>query len=189
MMDKNRVTIGLLTAAHVRDPSDSVKGIVEKCRNLLESFGYKVEYNGQIQSSGKGTCEYVAELKRKGIDALILMPTNWVEPPAMLRPLEEIKHLPLMLWGFPETDEYLDKGLFLGSSSAFAVIKSALEQMDVRHESIMGMPDDQQTQRGVEQFFTNVCAAIELAKSAIGLIGYASMGIYTATFDQLYYGL
>ena len=142
-------------------------------------------YNGQILTSENQTCGYLAELKRNDIDALVIIPTNWVEPPVLLRHVHDFKHLPLILWGFPETDEYLDKGLFLGSSSAYAVIKGALEQMDIKHECIMGLPSNIETKNRAELVLSNISASIELARSKIGLIGYNSMGIYTATFDQL----
>lgn len=180
-----KLTVGVVTIAHMREPSVSVKNIIEAGISLIQNMRYGIVYNRKILSDETEVNDYIRELKRNVVDAVIVMVTNWVEPPTLLQPLPEIGGIPFILWGLPETDSYLDKGLFLGSSSAFAVIKSALEQIDFKFQYIMGMPDDSSTGEKLRTALNNIYVSLNLNRSKVGLIGYNSMGIPTATFDQL----
>lgn len=185
MQDTKKLNIGIITVAHMRDPSSSVTGIVNECISLVEDLGYSIVYNNRILFDETSVGEYINELKRNSVDAFIVVVTNWLEPPTLIQPLYEFASIPFILWGFPESDDNLDKGLFLGSSSAAAVIKSALEQMDFKFQYIMGLPDNNHTSERVKTALNNIHASVKISRSKIGLVGYNSMGIYTATFDQL----
>ncbi|HHW31849.1 MAG TPA: hypothetical protein GXX20_09295 [Clostridiaceae bacterium] len=181
----NGLKVGIITVAHLREPSEAARKIIEDCNKAVKDYGCDVIYNNKILTSNTEVRESLIELKVSNVDAIIAIVTNWVEPPTLVQPLSEIGNIPLILWGFPETDYYLDQGIFFGSSSAAAVIKSAFEQMNYKFQYIMGMPEEPASRKRLETALDNIRVTSRLKRSKIGLIGYNSMGIYTATFDQL----
>jgi len=177
--------VGLLTAAHMREPKEKREGLISRCIEELEKRNFEVVYSGKIAHSQREVFEHISNLRRENVEAVVFIPTNWLEPPMAVHPMQSIKDLPLFMWGFPETTELLKGGLLLGSTSTCAVIKSALEQMNWQFGYAVGMPEWKDTVDEVERYLKVALVSRKIGMSTIGLVGYESMGIYTATFDGL----
>jgi L-fucose isomerase-like protein len=122
-------------------------------------------------------------MKKRDPDSYIVCPGNWIEPSALCHPLEEIRHDDVILWGFPESMRLIREGHFLGSNSAFTVLRNAMRQMGFRFKAIQEFPNE----RSVTAVYDRIRAAKaakHLRRSKLGLIGYRSMGIYTTCFDE-----
>ena len=187
MKVKEKITgkVGLLVVAHVREPAEKVKKLINRCIEELKKRSFETVFFEKIARSQREVLENIYKLRREDVQAIIFIITNWAEPPMIVQPMQSVKDLPLLIWGFPETSELLKEGLFLGSSSACVVVKSALEQMGWQFGYVMGMPHWNDTVDEVERYLKVALISKKIEMSTMGLIGYKSMGIYTASFDEL----
>ena len=98
--------------------------------------------------------------------------------------IRALEHVPLAVWGYPmfEHDGMRDS---TGSSVGWAVVKAALDRVGLPYKGILGPVDDTDTLSNAVSFCRAAAAITRLRRSRIGLVGYASMGMYSATFDHL----
>ena len=183
-MNKAKIKIGIIMASHKREPSSFSLDIVKKGIRKLQSRNIEIYFNQKPLTCDVEIRTEIIDLKSKDVDTYILIPGNWMEPPILCHPLEEIRNENILLWGFPESIKLIDEGHFLGSASAFLVLKNGMSQMGFEFKSILGFPDNN-TIDEISNFVHAGSAQKLMRRTKIGLIGYLSMGIYTACFDQL----
>lgn len=175
--------MGIILASHVREPSSFSLKLLNKGIELLRRMDVSVSFNGKARASDTEIRQEISRLKTENPDVYIVCPGNWIEPPVLCHPLEMIRHEHVLLWGFPESLKLIREGHFLGSNSAFTVLRSAMKQMEFRFKAIQEFPNEE----SVQSIYTYLRAAVvskRMRETKLGLIGYCSMGIYTTCFDQ-----
>lgn len=185
MVLSNKPTAGLLLVSHIREPSYLAEKVIEEGIKILEKEGLKIFYPGKSLKNEEMIRNAIETFKAKKIDVIIVVIGNWIEPPVIVHPLQDINSLPLIIWALPETKELMSKNLYFGSLSGAAVVKSALEQMNWNFKFVVCAPDED---RGIKEIVNYSKAALvrqKLRACRVGLIGYQAMGIYTTSFDQL----
>jgi L-fucose isomerase-like protein len=118
------------------------------------------------------------------VDTIFLIPGTWFEQPIAVAVIEEVRHLPLLLWGMPMYEENGRKES-TGSLAAAAVNRSFLEETKKKFKFVIGPPDDPVTLSAANRFARASAVAQKLRRSRIGMIGYASLQMYPATFDHV----
>jgi len=177
--------VGIILASHTREPSNFSIELVKKGIELLKEENIVVYFSGTALTNDSEIRREILEIKKLDPDLFIVIPGNWIEPPSLCHPLEEIKDENIVLWGFPESLELISKGHFLGSNSAFTVLRNAMEQMSFRFISIQKFPNDKTAIKKIVEIAKVNSVIKYIRRMKLGLIGYCSMGIYTACFDQL----
>lgn len=184
-MENANSKIGVILASHTREPASFSLELVNKGIELLKKENLDIYFNGYALTNDKEIRDEILKIKNHNPDLYIIIPGNWIEPPSLCHPLEEIRNENILLWGFPESLKLISEGHFLGSNSAFTVLRNAMGQMSFRFRTIQKFPHDETAIKEVAEIakVSSVCKSIKRMK--LGLIGYCSMGIYTACFDQL----
>jgi len=126
----------------------------------------------------------VADLRKDEVDFMLAVTISWVEAPNVTAVLKEFFHKPVLLWSHTMFREG-GRLLTLGPLPGGAVIRETLEEMGAKFKFIWGMPDEPRVAQGIEKFSRAAYAVSRIARSRIGLLGYASMGMYTGTFDHV----
>jgi len=175
--------VGIVMASHVREPSDFSLGLIRSGIDLLQKQHIEVYFEESPLTKDQDIRQAIVEMKSRDLDAYIICPGNWIEPPVLCHPLEEIRGENILLWGFPESMKLIRNGHFLGSHSAFTVLRNALNQMGFRFRGIQGFPEES-TIECIADYLRAAWATRYLKRAKLGLIGYCSMGIYTTCFDQ-----
>ena len=132
----------------------------------------------------KDAARALDDIRGKDVDFVVALVLSWLEAPNVIAVLKEFSNKPILLWShtmFKEKGEWLTLGPMPGAG----VLRETLEQMGFKFKFVWGMPDEERVKREIESFSRAAYAASRLAKSKIGLLGYASMGMYTATFDHV----
>jgi L-fucose isomerase-like protein len=122
-----------------------------------------------------------------GADLTIALIASWMEPPNFVAAVDPVLHKPLLLWShvmYPNDDNPKEM-LTLGGFVAAAVLRETLDEMDVKHKFIWGMPEAPAIKKAITSYAKVALARRRLRETRIGLFGYASLGIYTATFDHV----
>jgi L-fucose isomerase-like protein len=182
-MDLPEPKAGIVLASHVREPSSFSLQLLRSGVELLRRRNVSVYFNDRACASDTEIRQEIKRLKAKDLDAYIVCPGNWIEPPVLCHPLEEIRREHILLWGFPESLKLIREGHFLGSNSAFTVLRSAMKQMDFRFRAIQEFPGEE-TVHDIYIYLLAAAVSRRMRETKLGLIGYCSMGIYTTCFDQ-----
>lgn len=122
------------------------------------------------------------ELTGERLDGFILWLGTWIECPTAVAALRELEHLPFSIWGF-NMIERDGRPESTGSFVATCMLKGALERMGYAFKVILGEASDA-TLDAADAFCRAAHAAMRLKRTRLGLVGYASMGMYPGTFDH-----
>ncbi|MCL5770906.1 MAG: hypothetical protein M1479_01330 [Actinobacteria bacterium] len=184
-MENLKSKIGIVLASHTREPASFSLELVNKWIELLKKENLDIYFNRHALKDDKEIREEILRLKKNNPDLYIIIPGNWIEPPSLCHPLEEIRNENILLLGFPESLKLISEGHFLGSNSAFTVLRNAMNQMGFKFTAIQEFPDREVTLKKIKDLICVSHLLKLIRRVKIGIIGYCSMGIYTTCFDQL----
>jgi L-fucose isomerase len=125
----------------------------------------------------------VAQLRAADYDAIVALVVSWVEPPLFVATLRPFFASPILLWSHTIYHEN-GVGLTLGALPAAGVLRETLEEMEANFAFVYGMPDEPALLDALRPFARAAAARRALSNARIGLLGYASMGMYTGTVDH-----
>lgn len=117
-------------------------------------------------------------------DVIVALLLSWVEAPNFVAVLQDFFHRPLVLWSHTTFMEN-GKRFTLGPLPAAGVLRETLEEMRVNFQFVFGHPEEPSVRKEIVRYSKAAFAVRRLRKSRIGLLGYASMGMYTGTFDHV----
>lgn len=177
--------IGVVLASHMREPSNFSLELLKEGIKKLKDKNVEVIFNNKYATNDSEIRKEINIFKSEQVDLYMIVPGNWIEPPILSHPLEEIKNENILLLGFPESLELIKQGHFLGSNSAFTVLRNALGQTGFKFKAIQGFPQKESVLESIKVYSMACSLSKILKKTKLGLIGYCSMGIYTTCFDQL----
>lgn len=123
-------------------------------------------------------------LQESDYDFLVVLLLSWVEAPLLVATLEDrLTNTPIVLWSHSTFEEGGER-LTLGPLPAAGVVRQTLEEMGAHFKFIYGQPDNPKVFSTAQAFATAAHTRKVLRGAKIGLFGYISMGMYTATFDH-----
>ena len=117
-------------------------------------------------------------------DAVVLYVGTWLEAPVAIAAFREVEHLPVAVWAFPMFDGP-DGRDSTGSLVAQLVLRGTLKRMGREACWLSGLPDDEATAPEAAAFARAAAAVRSLKHTTLGLVGYASMGMYTGSVDPV----
>ena len=177
--------IGFLVVGHPDYPNDVALRFADRAAQELQGQGIELLYHRQPLTTPWEADETARQLLRVGDwGGGIIFIGTWIEAPVAVAAIRAWEHLPLAIWGYPMFE---NKGMrdSTGSSVGWAVVKAALDRVGFPCKCIVGPVDDMATVSHALSFCRAALAATKLRQARIGLVGYASMGMYSATFDHL----
>jgi len=176
--------IGFLVVGHPDYPNDIGIDMTRQAVEKLKEENIKIVFFDQPQLDAVNAREAAVSLISKDIDGVILFLGTWIEAPVAMAALREVEHLPLALWGFPmfEKNGKLES---TGSLVALFVLQGALKRMSIPFKSIMGAVEDKRAISEAISFSRVSYVKKALKRTRLGLVGYASMGMYPGTFDHV----
>lgn len=181
--------VAVVPFAYPDYPPTDIQHQIERSLKMLEESGVQViSIPAVIIPSDVPNA--LAKLRSADFDLLIALLVSWTEPPLVVATLKTFFSQPILLWSHTIYSED-GVGLTLGALPAAGVIRETLEEMEAHFWFMYGMPGDPGLERTVQTLARSAAAVRALSTSRVGLLGYASMGMYTGTIDhtQLRYQL
>ena len=163
-------------------PQADIRSQIERSIELLEVNGVDVIAAPAVITS-EDLPKTAAFLRSTDFDLLLALLVSWVEAPLFVATLRPFFSQPILLWSHTIYSED-GVGLTLGALPAAGVLRETLEEMDARFWFMYGMPGDPGLVETVQTLARSAAAVRALSTSRIGLLGYASMGMYTGTIDH-----
>lgn len=190
-MSKIEPKIGLMLLAYEpeKEAADTIMPAYLKLSLELKNKGINVITSGKYVLSEKEAREEAYRLKKEGIDIFILMVGTWINANYGLAAIEIMENTPLILYAFndigPKMTLKLENPTF-GYTGAIE-IKSALDQMGKKDSFflIVGSPFENIIIQRIEKICISAAIINKLKTSKIGMIGFFTMGMYSATFDPI----
>jgi len=125
-----------------------------------------------------------AEVAGKDCEFVVVVVLSWLEATNVIEVVRDLAHKPILLWSHTMWKE---KGQTwtLGPIPGAAVLRQAFEELGWRFRFVYGQPGDKSLDEDIRVFSRAAHAWHHLRRSRIGLLGYLSMGMYSAAFDHL----
>jgi L-fucose isomerase-like protein len=176
--------IGFLTLGHRDYPNDIGERMADQAVEQLTQSEIEVCRASSPALEPWQAVDAARKLLDTRIDGVIVFLDTWLEAPVAIAAIRELEHLPLLVWGFPmfETEGRRES---TGSAVVYTVIKGALDRVGLSHEGVWGKVNDPAALNRVLTFARAAHTWKRLQQTRIGLVGYASMGMYSGTFDHL----
>jgi len=164
-------------------PEDLVDRLQKESEEMVRSQGIDVTVVSRVNVLADAR-KTAAEIRQQECDFIIVLILSWLEAPNLTETLQEHFHKPILLWShtmFQGENERLN----IGAIAGVGVIRETFEELGLKFRFVWGMPQEEKVQKAVK-FSAGVLSTMgRLRHSRIGLLGYGSMGMYTAFFDHL----
>ncbi|MCL4416938.1 MAG: hypothetical protein M1365_09620, partial [Actinobacteria bacterium] len=177
--------IAFIRLAHKDYQSDISRQKGKEAADSLIERKIEIFSNDKPLDDAINAREFGYRVNSENVDGILIFFETWTEPAIAMSLVQEIKHLPIALWGFPM---FPHKGLMesTGSFVALPVFSGALKRLEIRHKFIMGPPNDKNTIDKVAEFAKVADVIKSLRATRIGLVGYAAMSIYSGTLSIVF---
>ena len=176
--------IAFVRVAHKDYQNDISREKGSEALEKLKSNDINVFYNEDPLVDPEEARKFGYEVCSENVDGVLVFFDTWAEPTVPMALVQETKHLPIAVWGFPMFS-YRGAMESTGSFVALAVFSGSLKRLGIKHKYIYGLPDDQDIIRDVKYFAKVTHTIRSLRATRLGLVGYAAMSIYSGTFDHL----
>lgn len=176
--------IAILLFGHPDYPNEVGMRMARVAGERLRQAGCEIVAESRpILTRGEGFAA-ADEIRRANPDGIVCFLGTWIECPVAMAAIRELEGIPFAVWGFPQFVNPEGKKDSTGSFVALTVLKGTLDRLGYRHTWIAGLPEAEEAVAKAERFARVAGAVRVLRRSAVGLIGYASMGMYPGTFDH-----
>jgi L-fucose isomerase-like protein len=176
--------IGLLLLGHPDYENDTALHFASQGVEALRQAGLELVLDQTAHLKPLEAAAAARRLLKQDVEGVIIVPGTWLEGDVATAAIREIEHLPFALWGLPMF-EWEGQHESTGSFVAVCSLKGPLTRMGYVFKSIIGLPDEAETQSRLTAWAYAAHAAERLKRLRAGLIGYSAMHIYAGMFDHV----
>jgi L-fucose isomerase-like protein len=174
--------VAVVPFAYPDYPSADVQIQIERSLKMLEGIGLQVIATPAVITPND-VPGALTMLRSVEFDLVLALLVSWTEAPLFVATLKPFFAKPILLWSHTIYSED-GVGLTLGALPAAGVLRETLEEMGSRFWFMYGMPGDPGLKETIQTLARSAAAVQALSRSRVGLLGYASMGMYTGTIDH-----
>ncbi len=125
-----------------------------------------------------------AAIAKEDFEFVVVVVLSWLEATNVIEAIRDFAHKPILLWSHTMWQEE-KKWLTLGPIPGASVLRQAFEELRYDFKFVYGQPGDKKLDADMTVFSRAAHAKHQLQRTRIGLLGYLSMGMYSAAFDHL----
>jgi L-fucose isomerase-like protein len=190
-MAKIKPIIGLMLLAYEaeKESAELIKPAYNRLVEELRIRGHEVVADNNYVSTENEAIREAKRLKNSEVDVFILMVGTWTNANYGLAAIKILENVPFILYSFNDIGPKMSfklGGPTFGYTGSIE-IKNSLDQMGKKGKFffIVGSPFEEKTISKIEKICKSSAIVKKLNYSKIGLIGYYTMGMYSATFDPI----
>ncbi len=184
-MHPSPTRLGIVCLARLTFDADlAAQWYADACARLRQLEGVELCAVEKLVVESPDAESAVAELRAKGIDALVILSGTFALGGLAMQFAQEFASLPLLLWAWPEPAEQTGK-LRLNSLVGANVNTSNLYKLGHRPEALYGARDDLKTLDAVAGFARAAALARDLRRLRIAFIGGHAPGFDDLAVDKL----
>lgn len=121
-------------------------------------------------------------------DYCIVLIASWIEAPNVLDIISaaQLERMPLLLWSHDNVyDADKDEYISFGAVAVAAVLRETFEEFGYCFKFVVGNDGDEALTKSILDFDRAAKCIKKLQNTRIGMVGYASMGMYTGLGDHI----
>lgn len=171
-------------------PGYPQKELAEKIENsvcYLKNIGIDVKAAPAIITLDD--CKAAIDLANSGdYDYCIMLIASWIESPNVLNIISaaQLDRMPMLLWSHDNVyDKEADEYISFGSVAVAAVLRETFEEFGYCFKFVVGNDNDEALTKQITDFDRAAKCIKKLQSTRIGMVGYASMGMYTGLGDHI----
>ena len=134
-------------------------------------------------------CDAAVKVATAGdYDYCVILIGSWVEAPNVLNIISaaQLDRMPLLLWSHDNVyDSSICEYISFGSVAIAAVLRETFEEFDYCFKFVVGNDGDDELTKEILDFDRAAKCIKRLQNTRIGMLGYASMGMYTGLGDHI----
>ena len=134
-------------------------------------------------------CEQAIRIAKQNVwDCVIVLVATWLEAPNVIHVLSAagLEQMPMLLWAHDNVyDENEGAVISFGAVASAGVMRESFEELGYRFKFVVGNPGDTGLTEEILNFYKAAVAVRKLRCQRLGMIGYASMGMYTGLADPI----
>jgi L-fucose isomerase-like protein len=184
-----RVGIMLLSYEAERETAKLIEPSYKMLADALRERDVDVITPESAVFSEDGAKQQAQRFAGENVDLFLLMVGTWTNANYAIAALQRLENVPFAIYAYndlgPGMRSKLESPTF-GFTGAVE-IKNSIDQMGYRdrYTFIVGSPDDPSMVSQIAKIAQGAAVRSRLRNSTIGLIGYYTMGMYSATFDAI----
>jgi len=164
-------------------PPEYLERFTNESAEMLKKVGVDVSV-APIVINFEDSKKAAATIRSDTFHFLIPLVLSWLEAPNVIETIRDYFDMPMLLWSHTTFMEN-GKKLTLGPIPGVGVVRQTFEDLNLNFKYIYGMPEEEKIQKQAALYAKAAKARYLLRHSKIGLLGYPSMGMYTAMMDPL----
>ena len=179
-----QIRAGFVGFGEVNTPREFIDGRCQFAADALKKEGIEVFYTSPVSDdpAGNEAARAVKELKRYEFDALVVCVAGWIPSWAVLRVIENFKHLPMLLWG--QSGWYEGKRFVTTADQAGSTaLRGPMAAMGYNFKYLVNFKDSQPRIAEAADYLRAASAAAALRKERIGMTGYRDMRLYGTCYN------
>ena len=166
-------------------PEDLMDKLQQDSEDMIRAQGVDVTTVSRVNVYDDAA-KTAAELRQHDCDFIVVLILTWLEAQNLVAALQDQFAKPLLLWSHTQfASEDGKENLNLGAIAGVGVIRQTFEELGLKFKFVWGMPDSKKVQQQVKLHSSVLATAEQMKHAKIGMLGYGSMGMYTAYFDHL----
>jgi len=164
-------------------PPEVLKKFRDGSRNHLKRLGIDVTATANVIDFADAR-KIRDQVSTTDCEFIVVVVLSWLEATNVIDVIRDVSHKPILLWShtmWQEGGEHLTLGPIPGAG----VLRQAFEEFRYKFKFVYGQPGDKGLDEDIAVFARAAHAYHQLRRTRIGLLGYLSMGMYSAAFDHL----
>jgi len=176
--------VGFVCFGEVNTPFERLQIKHDHAVEVLGALGGELFDAGiVIDDPGYETADRAARyLKGKEFSSLIVCVAGWVPTHAVIRVIDEFRHLPMVLWGLCG---WMDGGRIVTTAgqAGTSALRPAMEAMDYAFKYVYSVMGEPEPAGEIASYVKAAHAAKSLRHARIGTMGYRDMLLYGTQFE------
>ncbi|MBX7122165.1 MAG: hypothetical protein K1X42_08540 [Opitutaceae bacterium] len=180
----NNITVGFVGFGEVNTPREIIETKCKSASAVIATLGVKLLTTDPVSDdpAGQDVKRAVRELTREPIDALVVCIAGWIPTYAVVNVLQELRHVPMLLWGLSGC--YEDGRLVTTAGQAgTTALRKTMQDLGYRFEFVFDYPGRPHRTDRLAEFFRVVSASRALHGARVGMMGHRDMKLFATLYN------
>ncbi|MBP5300407.1 MAG: hypothetical protein J6Y80_03280 [Victivallales bacterium] len=176
--------VGFVGFGEVNTPREFIDGRCHQAAEELRARGLVVAETAPVSDDPEGlqAQRAIDELSKADFDALVLCVAGWIPTWAVMKIVEQFRHLPILLWGL---SGWRANGHFVTTAdqAGTTALRSALAEHGCTFKYLVNFKDDAPRYDEAATYLKAACVAARMRHAFIGMNGYRDMRLFGTLYD------
>ncbi len=184
-MKNLQVKAAFVGFGEINTPREFIEKRCQEAAQALRQRGVSITTLLMVSDdpAGKQSEHARDELAKGGFEVVVLCVAGWIPSWAVLKTIENCKHLPMLLWGLSGWRESDGRFVTTADQAGTTALRAPLQQMGYNCQYLVNLKDEPPKYDQAAEFLLAASAKTALQRAVIGMVGYRDMKLYGTLYD------